>query len=284
MITGISFVHDNRRLAKRGFYCYDRRKALPLQGTGYLAGDGMLPGQEKQERKPMEEIRLNKYLAQCGICSRRDGDKLIASGRVRVNGAMADVGMRVGPDDRVMVDDKPVAGKDRRTVLAYYKPAGVTCTEKDRFAERMVTEEIGYSERVTYAGRLDKDSEGLLLLSNDGDLIQRMMKGSNGHEKEYVVRTRLPVTQDFLEKMAAGVPILDTVTRPCELNRIDDYTFGIVLTQGLNRQIRRMCEALNYKVTELKRVRVMNIRLNRLKEGTYRRISESEIMDLMELL
>ncbi len=252
---------------------------MPLQGTGYLAGDGMLPGQEKQERKPMEEIRLNKYLAQCGICSRRDGDKLIASGRVRVNGAMADVGMRVGPDDRVMVDDKPVAGKDRRTVLAYYKPAGVTCTEKDRFAERMVTEEIGYSERVTYAGRLDKDSEGLLLLSNDGDLIQRMMKGSNGHEKEYVVRTRLPVTQDFLEKMAAGVylPELHVKTRPCRTEKKGTHTFHITLTQGLNRQIRRMCRALSMDVVHLKRIRVMHITLSGLKPGEYRRLEGEEL-------
>lgn len=227
----------------------------------------------------MEEVRLNKYLAQCGICSRRDGDKLIASGRVKVNGVVADMGMRAGPDDRVTVDEKPVAGKGGRVVLAYYKPAGVTCTEKDRFADRIVTEEIGYPERVTYAGRLDKDSEGLLLLSNDGDLIQRMMKGSNGHEKEYVVRTRQPVTQDFLSRMAAGVwlPQLHVKTRPCRTEKKGTYTFHITLTQGLNRQIRRMCRALSMDVVHLKRIRVMHITLSGLKPGEYRRLEGEEL-------
>lgn len=226
-----------------------------------------------------EEVRLNKYLAVCGLCSRREADRLIAAGRVCVNGTAAVPGVRVRTGDRVSVDGRVLAGREERVVLAYYKPAGVTCTEKDRFADRMVTKEIGYPVRVTYAGRLDKDSEGLLLLSNDGDLIQRMMKGSNGHEKEYMVRTRQEITPDFLDKMAAGVylPDLEVQTRPCRIEKTGKYSFHITLTQGLNRQIRRMCRALSMDVVFLKRVRVMNIMLSGLKPGEYRVIGGNEL-------
>ncbi len=168
----------------------------------------------------MEKIRLNKYLAQCGVCSRRDADKIIGAGRVSVNGVTADMGVRVDGHDSVLLDGKELRAKEEKVVLAYYKPKGVTCTEKDRFAERIVTEEINYPVRVTYAGRLDKDSEGLLLLSNDGDLIQHMMKGSEGHEKEYVVRIKQEVTKEFMEKMSAGVYLKDlgVKTLPCRID------------------------------------------------------------------
>ncbi len=235
-------------------------------------------GEERREKGKMEEVRLNKYLAQCGICSRRDADRMIASGRVRVNGSVADMGVRVKDTDEVAVDGKAVAGKDEKVVLAYYKPAGVTCTEKDKFADRIVTEEIGYPVRVTYAGRLDKDSEGLLLLSNDGDLIQRVMKGSAMHEKEYVVKTKQEVTEAFLQRMAAGIYLreLDVRTRPCQVEQKGKYTFRIVLTQGLNRQIRRMCRECSVDVVSLKRVRVLNITLDGLRPGEYRIISGEE--------
>lgn len=233
-------------------------------------------------RVKMEEVRLNKYLAACGVCSRRDADRLIASGRVCVNGAVAGFGMRVQTGDQVTVDGRVLAGKEDRVVLAYYKPAGVTCTEKDPFADRMVTKEIGYPVRVTYAGRLDKDSEGLLILSNDGDLIQRMMKGANGHEKEYLVRTRQEITQDFLDKMAAGVylPDLEVQTRPCRIEKKGRHTFCITLTQGLNRQIRRMCRVLLVDVVFLKRIRVMNITLGGLNPGAYRVVGGEELARL----
>lgn len=226
----------------------------------------------------MEEVRLNKYLAQCGVCSRREADKLIGSGRVSVNGAPAQMGLLISPADQITVDGKAVRGREEKVVLAYYKPVGVTCTEKDKYADRIVTQEIGYPVRVTYAGRLDKDSEGLLLLSNDGDLIQRMMKGSAGHEKEYVVKTKQEITEAFLEKMAAGVYLkeLDVKTRPCRVERKGKYTFHIVLTQGLNRQIRRMCRELSVDVVSLKRIRVINITLDGLKPGQYRKISGEE--------
>lgn len=234
----------------------------------------------------MEKIRLNKYLAQCGVCSRRDADKIIGAGRVSVNGVTADMGVRVDGHDSVLLDGKELRAKEEKVVLAYYKPKGVTCTEKDRFAERIVTEEINYPVRVTYAGRLDKDSEGLLLLSNDGDLIQHMMKGSEGHEKEYVVRIKQEVTKEFMEKMSAGVYLKDlgVKTLPCRIEKRGRYLFYIVLTQGLNRQIRRMCKELGFGVVELKRVRVMNIRLGHLKVGAYRKVTDGEYKELLRLL
>lgn len=233
----------------------------------------------------MEKIRLNKFLAQCGVCSRRDADKLIAEGRVTINGAVAGVGSQVDNRDSITVDGKILHGREERVVLAYYKPFGVICTERDRFAERIVTKEIGYPVRVTYAGRLDKESEGLLLLSNDGDLIQRMMKGSNGHEKEYVVKLRQEITDAFLSQMASGVYLheLERRTRPCKVERIGKYTFRIILTQGMNRQIRRMCAELGMEVAALKRVRVMNITLGELKPGKYRKLEGGELAQLYRL-
>lgn len=229
-----------------------------------------------------EGIRLNKYLAQCGVCSRRDADRLTGAGRVSLNGRCADKGSRVYPGDLVAVDGKVLAGRRETVVLAYYKPVGVTCTERDRYADRIVTKEIGYPVRVTYAGRLDKDSEGLLLLSNDGDLIQRMMKGSGGHEKEYAVRIRQEVTQAFLDRMAAGImlPELHVKTRPCRVIKKGNDTFHIILTQGLNRQIRRMCRALSVDVVSLKRIRVMNITLDGLRPGAYRIVQGEELKTL----
>lgn len=226
----------------------------------------------------MEKVRLNKYLAQCGICSRREADGLIAAGRVEVNGRMADMGVKVSAEDAVAVDGKLLKGRDDKVVLAYYKPQGVVCTERDSHADRIVTQEIGYPVRVTYAGRLDKDSEGLLLLSNDGDLIQRMMKGANGHEKEYVVRVKQELTDSFLKRLAAGIwlPELGVTTRPCRVRQSGKYTFHIILTQGLNRQIRRMCQALSVDVVSLKRVRVINITLDGLRPGEYRLIEGEE--------
>jgi len=207
---------------------------------------------------------------------------MIGAGRVTVNGAAADMGTKVDAGDRVAVDGRAVEGREEKVVLAYYKPKGVTCTEKDKFADRIVTDEIDYPVRVTYAGRLDKDSEGLLLLSNDGDLIQHMMKGSNGHEKEYVVRIKQEVTREFMDKMSAGVYLKDlgVKTRPCRIEKRGRYLFYIVLTQGLNRQIRRMCRELSVNVISLKRIRVLNITLEGLEPGQYREITGREKAEL----
>lgn len=239
-------------------------------------------------KHPGETVRLNKYLAQCGVCSRRDADKLIESGKVFVNGQAAQMGQQVGPHDRVQVGKKIFGAQDavmqRKVVLAYNKPIGVTCTERDVHAEKKITDMIHYPVRVTYAGRLDKDSEGLLLLTNDGDLIDAMMRGANGHEKEYFVKVNKEITDVFLSKMAQGVYLkeLETQTRPCEVKKIGKYTFQIILTQGLNRQIRRMCRELGFKVTELKRIRVMNVQLGDLKPGAYRELSAQECAVLYE--
>ena len=227
-------------------------------------------------------VRINKYIASCGVCSRRDADTLVERGDVTINGKVANPGDRVLPGDSVKVGAKLIRQSEETVVLAYYKPYGVTCTERDRFADLTVKDAVKYKKRVTYAGRLDKESEGLLLLSNNGDLIQSMMKGSNNHEKEYIVRTTKPITEAFISKMSAGVFLkeLNTVTKPCEVKRISKNTFNIILTQGRNRQIRRMTEACGNKVASLKRVRVLNVTLDGLKPGEYRVLSQKEVNSL----
>lgn len=233
----------------------------------------------------MEQMRLNKYLASCGLCSRRDADRLIETGVVRVNGETACPGIKIGAGDLVEVLGKAVSAPKEKVVLAYYKPVGVVCTERDAHAKRMVTKEIGYHKRVTYAGRLDKDSEGLLLLTDDGDLIEAMMRGKNVHEKEYIVKADRKWEDAALRKMREGVYLeeLKQTTRPCEIEKIGDKTLKMILTQGLNRQIRRMCEAQGYCVRSLKRTRVMNIELGELKPGEYRELTENERTKLYRL-
>lgn len=233
----------------------------------------------------MEQIRLNKYLAECGVCSRREADRLIEQGRVSVNGRIAGMGVRVSAQDEVTVNGKPLGGRSKNVVLAFYKPVGVTCTEKDRHAEKIITDMIKYPIRVTYAGRLDKDSEGLLLLTNDGNLINAIMRGANRHEKEYIVKVDKEITPDFLENMSGGLYLkeLDRNTRPCEVYQEGKYTFRIILTQGLNRQIRRMCQTLGYQVKSLKRIRIMNISLGNLRNGNYREIQGEELERLYQL-
>lgn len=228
------------------------------------------------------KIRLNKFLADHGVCSRREADKLIEQGRVTVNGRMAATGSRVTESDSIAVNGKQLQGKPPKAVLAFYKPVGVTCTEKDKHAEKIINNYVKYPVRVTYAGRLDKDSEGLLLLTNDGDLIEAVMRGAHRHEKEYVVKVDKEITSPFLEKMAAGVYLqeLECTTRPCQIRQTGKYTFQIILTQGLNRQIRRMCNACGYEVRQLKRIRIMNIGLEKLTPGKYREVQGQELEQL----
>lgn len=227
-------------------------------------------------------MRLNKYLAQCGVCSRRDADKLIEQGKVLVNGQVAGMGQQVEETDTVSIGKKILQGKRSCKVLAFYKSVGVTCTERDPHAEKKIMDLIHYPERLTYAGRLDKDSEGLILLTNDGDLINAMMRGANRHEKKYIVKTDREITPDFLDKMRNGVYLkeLDITTRECRIEKTGKYTFRIILTQGVNRQIRRMCEACGVKVKALKRIRVMNILLGDLKPGEWREITGEELEQL----
>lgn len=229
-----------------------------------------------------DRIRLNKYLADCGVCSRREADKLIEQGRVVVNGQTATTGCKVTERDSIVVNGKALQGKPGKVVLAFYKPVGVTCTEQDKHAEKIINDYVKYPVRVTYAGRLDKDSEGLLLLTNDGDLIDAVMRGVHKHEKEYIVKVNKEIESSFLEKMAAGVylPELKQTTRPCEIRQTGKYTFQIILTQGLNRQIRRMCKVCGYEVKQLKRIRVMNIWLEKLVPGKYREVQGQELEQL----
>jgi len=227
----------------------------------------------------MEKERLNKYLAACGLCSRRDADKLIGEGRVTVNGVTAAMGTKVCSEDKIAVNGRLLKGKDEKLVFAYYKPVGVICTERDKFADKKISDMVKFPVRVTYAGRLDKESEGLLLLTNDGDLIDAMMRGKAGHEKEYIVKVDKEVTEDFIARMAAGVYLkeLELTTRPCKAEKIGKFTFRIVLTQGVNRQIRRMAKALSYRVTAIKRVRVVNVELANLKPGEFRQVKNEEL-------
>lgn len=227
----------------------------------------------------MERMRLNKYLAHCGICSRRDADRLIEQGKVSVNGQTAVTGQAVNDTDEVTVFGKIVQESKKTVVLAYNKPVGVTCTEKDPHADKKIMDMIKYPVRVTYAGRLDKDSEGLLLLTNDGDLIQAMMRGAGDHEKEYVVKVDREVSKEFLDNITCGIYLKDLkiTTKPCRAEQIGKFSFKIILTQGVNRQIRRMCSACGYQVKNLKRIRVMHIELGNLKSGEYVELSDTDV-------
>lgn len=230
-------------------------------------------------------IRLNKYMSEAGICSRREADRLVEAGRVEVDGKPAVVGMQIEEGQNVTLDGRPIlSGKDSRTImLAVNKPRGIVCSGVSQGDDVNIIEYLNYPERITYAGRLDKDSEGLLLMTNRGDIINRMMRASHFHEKEYEVVTDHPFTDRFLKDMASGVYLreLKVTTRPCRVERLGKKKFRIVLTQGLNRQIRRMCRELGYHVQELKRVRIMNIRLNHLKTGTWRYVTEEELRELL---
>lgn len=241
----------------------------------------------------MEEIRLNKFLSEAGVCSRREADRMIEEGRITVDGRKAEMGMRVRPDQEIKVGKKVISmEREEEVLLAVYKPEGVVCTT-DRREKRNIVDFVGYPVRIYPIGRLDKDSEGLILMTNIGSLVNKMMRSVNYHEKEYLVTVHKPVTDAFLERMAKGVRIrkeekgevlLDAMTRPCQVEKLGRCSFRIILTQGLNRQIRRMCEALGYQVTHLKRVRVLNIELKGIRPGTWRRVTDKELKELMELL
>lgn len=235
---------------------------------------------EQQE----QGVRLNKYLSEIGHCSRRAADKLIDAGRIEVNGKKVEMGQKVVPTDRIEIDGVLVENLQERTIyLAFNKPVGIVCTTDTRVEKDNIIEYINYPSRIFPIGRLDKPSEGLILLTNDGDIVNKILRARNNHEKEYLVTVNKPVTKEFIEKMAQGVPILNTVTRKCEVEQIHKKQFRIVLTQGLNRQIRRMCEYLDYKVIKLKRIRIMNIKLD-LGVGKYRELTKKEFNELNRLL
>jgi 23S rRNA pseudouridine2604 synthase len=231
----------------------------------------------------MEEKRINKAISDTGYCSRRVADSLIESGRVKVNGETAVMGLKVTEDDEIRVDGKIISNKPPLVYIALNKPRGIECTT-NRKTRGNIVDFVKHKERIFPIGRLDKDSEGLILLTNDGDIVNKILRARNNHEKEYIVTVNKPITADFIRRMSGRVPILGTMTRESFVEQLDEKTFRIILTQGLNRQIRRMTEYLGYRVVTLKRIRIMNILLGDLKLGTYRNLSPLELNTLNELL
>lgn len=232
-----------------------------------------------------EGIRLNKYLSEAGVCSRREADRLIEAGKVTVDGKTAGMGMRITESQIVVCAGRPVSkGCENPVLLVVHKPRGVVCTTSDKDRAPNIVDMVHYPTRIYPIGRLDKDSEGLILMTNQGDLVNKMMRSKNAHEKEYLVTVDKKVTDLFIKKMREGVPVLDTVTRPCYAVRTGEKSFRIILTQGLNRQIRRMCEYLGFKVHTLKRVRVMNIRLGDLKPGSFRQATPEEYRGVLSMI
>jgi 23S rRNA pseudouridine2604 synthase len=228
------------------------------------------------------ETRLNKYLSECGFCSRREADRLIEANRVTINDVLPELGTKVKDGDIVKVDGKDVSSQEEFVYIALYKPIGITSTT-DRSDPTNIVDFMKYRKRIFHIGRLDKDSEGLILMTNDGDIVNKILRANNNHEKEYIVQVDQSVTDDFIYGMENGVPILDTITKKCKVQRMNDKTFRIVLTEGLNRQIRRMCSHFDYKVERLKRVRVMNIKLD-VPKGKWRYLKEDEMKELNALL
>ena len=225
--------------------------------------------------------RINKYLSAAGYCSRREADRLISDGKVTVNGIAISEGHMVMPGDKICVDGKEIDYKDDPVLLIYNKPKGVVCSTTEKFN---IIDYIGYPKRIYPIGRLDKDSEGLILLTNQGDISDAILRAANRHEKEYIVRVNKPITPEFILGMEKGVPILDTVTRPCKVKKLGNRVFSIIITQGLNRQIRRMCEYFDYRVTDLKRIRIMHITLDNLKPGEYIEMTPNDIERLRKRL
>jgi len=231
-----------------------------------------------------KKIRINKFLSQKGFCSRREADKFILDERVTINGIIAKMGEKIDPEDDVSVDGERISKKiNKKIYIILNKPKGIVCTTDSSVEKDNIIDYINYPKRIFPIGRLDKTSEGLIFLTNDGDIVNKILRAKNKHEKEYHVTVDKPINNDFIKKMSKGVPILNTVTRPCEIKRIKEYEFKIILTQGLNRQIRRMCEHFGYRVKKLKRIRIMNINLD-IPVGEWRYFKDNEISELNKIL
>lgn len=237
-------------------------------------------------REENQPVRLNKYLSEAGICSRREADRLIEAGKVLVDGVPAKAGQKVLPTQNVTVEGAKAAREKEMILLAVNKPRGIVCSSKNQGNDTTIEEFLHYPKRVYSVGRLDKDSEGLILMTNNGELLNKMMRAGNYHEKEYEVEVDRPISDNFVKKMASGVYLseLDVTTRPCQVEKMGRKKIRIVLTQGLNRQIRRMCQAFGYRVTKLKRVRIMNISLGNLPLGAYRKVTDEEMETLYEMV
>lgn len=231
----------------------------------------------------LNQTRINKFLSESGFCSRREADKLLEDGRITINGMVPEMGTKVSSTDEVRVDGKLIREKTEKPIyLAFYKPVGIECTTNQNVRDNIV-DYINYPQRIFPIGRLDKASEGLIFMTNDGDIVNKILRARNNHEKEYIVTVNRPITEKFIERMGNGIPILETVTRKCKVEQISQYVFRIILTQGLNRQIRRMCEYLDYEVVALKRIRIINISLD-IHVGRYRNLTDEEVEQLNKLI
>lgn len=228
-------------------------------------------------------VNLNKYISSTGICSRREAEKWIVDGCVTINNKPTQLGNRVFEGDVVKINGKPLNANPKTLYIAFNKPVGIVCTT-DLKERKNIVDFINHPQRLFPVGRLDKPSQGLIFLTNDGDIVNKILRAGNNHEKEYIVTVRQPITSEFIQKMGGGLPILDTITKKCEVSKINDYSFKIILTQGLNRQIRRMCDYLNYEVTSLKRTRIMNVNLASLKVGEWRELSETEMLQINKMI
>jgi 23S rRNA pseudouridine2604 synthase len=235
------------------------------------------------EKDQRESMRINKFISEKGICSRREADRLIEQKRVTINGIVALMGSVVQEGDAVKVDNKPLKSREKFVYLVLNKPVGIVSTTDTKERDNII-DFMNYPKRIFPIGRLDKDSEGLILLTSDGDIVNKILRAGNNHEKEYIVRVDKPINQNFINSMASGVRILGTVTKKCRVELLTKYTFRIILTEGMNRQIRRMCEAFGYQVLKLKRIRIMNIRLEDLPTGAWRYVSPEEMEDLNQLI
>ena len=230
------------------------------------------------------KVRINKFLSQAGFCSRREADKFILDERVTINGIVAKMGEKIDPNDDISVDGERISKKPNKKIyIILNKPKGIVCTTDSGVEKNNIIDYVNHPKRIFPIGRLDKTSEGLIFLTNDGDIVNKILRAKNKHEKEYHVTVDKPITNEFIQQMSKGVPILNTVTRPCEIKRIKDYEFKIILTQGLNRQIRRMCEYLGYRVKKLKRIRIMNIKLD-IPLGEWRYFNDQEFSELKGML
>lgn len=232
------------------------------------------------------EVRINKYLSAAGFCSRREADRLVEAGRVSIDGRIAGMGDKVSDGQKVQVDNKDISVEDEKILLAFNKPAGIVCTTTDSQGANNIVDYIGYNKRIYPIGRLDKDSHGLILMTNNGEIMDKILRSANGHEKEYIVEVNKDIDDEFVKNMSKGVYLeeLERTTLPCRVYKDGKRNFRIILTQGLNRQIRRMCDNLGYRVVDLKRIRIMNIVLGDLKEGSYRNVTDKEYSRLLSML
>ncbi|TCN70579.1 23S rRNA pseudouridine(2604) synthase RluF [Acetobacteroides hydrogenigenes] len=269
--------HSKSKITKRsGTSCPTKK-----QSSAQRSSEANSPKKEKiiVHTDKSEDTRINKYISETGFCSRREADKLVEQGRVTINGVKAGMGDRVLPGQAVKVNGQLIAGDEEMVYIAFNKPVGITSTT-DRKDKSNIIDYISHEKRIFPIGRLDKDSQGLILLTNDGDIVNKILRAGNNHEKEYIVTVNKPITESFVKRMASGVPILGVNTRKCVIEKLSENTFIIILKQGLNRQIRRMCEYFGYEVTKLKRIRIMNIELNDLKEGQWRNLRKDEMIAL----